>query len=108
MDSVSSKLSDSDELMKPLGPLGFKGGWNTKESAWTFPRDSMSDAQNINIVHMDIQKRFGNAFLNSTALASSAAVHGIFDWLANSGTRYLIVTAGSKIYNSNALSTTFT
>lgn len=94
--------------MKPLGPLGFKGGWNTKESAWTFPKDSMSDAQNINLVHMDIMKRQGNATLNSSALASGAAVHGLFDWLINSGTRYLLVTAGTKVYNSAALSTTFT
>lgn len=93
--------------MKPLGPLGFKGGWNTKESSWTFPKDSMSDAQNINLVHMDIAKRQGNAILNSSALASAAAAHGLFDWLANAGTRYLIVTAGTKIYNSAALSTTF-
>lgn len=93
--------------MKPLGPLGFKGGWNTKESSWTFPRDSMSDAQNINLVHMDIMKRQGNAFLNLSVLGSSAAVHGLFDWLINSGIRYLIATVGSKIYNSAALSSTF-
>lgn len=94
--------------MAILGPFGFKGGWNTKESAWTFPKDSMSDAQNVNLVHNDISKRQGNATLNTTALASSAAVHGLFDWLINSGTRYLIVTAGTKIYNSASLSTTFT
>jgi len=94
--------------LKPIGPLGFKGGWNTKESAWTFPQDSMSDAQNINLVHMDIMKRQGNAKLHTTALGSAAAVHGLFDWLINSGTRYLIVTCGTKIYNSAALSTTFT
>lgn len=93
--------------MNPLGPLGFKGGWNTKESSWTFPKDSMSDAQNINLVHMDIQKRSGNAFLNGSALSSGAAIHGLYDWLINSGTRYLIVTAGAKIYNSAALSSTF-
>lgn len=94
--------------MPTIGPFGFKGGLNTKESAWTFPRDSMSDAQNINIVHMDIMKRAGNAKLNVNVLGSSAAVHGLFDWLINAGTRYLIVTCGTKIYNSAALSATFT
>ena len=94
--------------MPTIGPFGFKGGLNTKESAWTMPKDSMSDAQNVNLVHMDIAKRGGNALLNTAALASSAAVHGLFDWLVNAGTRYLITTAGTKIYNSATLSTTFT
>lgn len=91
-----------------IGPFGFKGGWNTKESAWTLPKDSMSDALNVNLVHQDIAKRNGNAYLNTTALNSAAVITGLFDWLINSGTRYLLAIAGNKIYNSATLSTTFT
>lgn len=90
-----------------IGPYGFKGGWNTKESAWTLPKDSLTDSQNINIVHQDIMKRAGNAKLNSTALNSAAVITGAFDWLINSGTRYLLVVAGNKLYNSSTLSSTF-
>ncbi len=93
--------------MPPIGPFGFKGGWNTKESVWTLPANSLTASQNVNIVHDDLVKRNGNVAINGSALASSAAVHGIFDWLANSGTRYLIATAGTKIYNSATLSSTF-
>jgi hypothetical protein len=93
--------------MPPLGPFGFIGGWNTKESSWTLPSNSLTDSQNVNIVHNDLVKRNGSVILNASPLASGAAIHGIFDWRINSGTRYLLVTAGTKIYNSANLSTTF-
>lgn len=91
-----------------IGPFGFMGGWNTKESAWTLPKDSLTNSQNINIVHQDIMKRNGNAVLQSIPSTFASSVHGIFDWLANSGTRYLMVTAGTKIYQTSSLGSTFT
>lgn len=93
--------------MPTLGPYGFRGGMNTKASSWTVPKDSMTDSQNVNIVWADIVKRKGCAKINSTALNSSAVVTGLFDWLINSGTRYLLAIAGTKIFNSATLSSTF-
>lgn len=90
------------------GPFGFKNGWNTKASSWTLPPDSMSDAQNVVISYADLKKRNGNTLLNSSALASGAAVHGLTDWLLSGGSRFLVATAGTKIYDSNTLSSTFT
>lgn len=93
--------------MGTIGPFGFRGGWNTKASAWTLPKDSMSDSQNVNLVWSDIVKRNGNVAINSSALNSSAVITGLFDWLINSGTRYLLAIAGTKIFNSATLSATF-
>ena len=93
--------------MKPIGPFGFKGGWNTKESVWTMPKDALTDSQNVNIIHDDLVKRNGSVIINSAALNSGAVVTGLFDWLANSGTRYLLAIAGNKIYDSATLSSTF-
>jgi len=90
------------------GPFGFSGGLNTKASSWTLPPDSLSASQNVNLLYKDLVKRNGCATINSSVLNSGAVVTGIFDWLINSGTRYLIVVAGSKIFNSATLSSTFT
>jgi hypothetical protein len=93
--------------MPVIGPYGFKGGLNTKASAWTLPADCMTDSQNMNIVYGDITKRNGSALLNGVQLNSGAVVTGLVDWLANAGTRYLVTVAGNKIYQSTSLAATF-
>lgn len=96
--------------MGTKGPYGFKGGWNTKASSWTLPPDCLTDSQNINIVWQDISKRNGNVILQTspTIFSSGAAIHGLCDWLSTSGTRYLLVTAGTKIYQAGTLGSTYT
>lgn len=96
--------------MATIGPFGFRGGWNAKASAWTLPKDSLTDSQNINIVWADIEKRNGCVKLQSSpsTFDSGAAIHGVFDWLAAAGTRYFLVTAGTKIYQASTLSGTYT
>lgn len=94
--------------MPIIGPFGFKGGWNTKESAWTLPPNSLTDSQNINSVHDDIVKRGGNVVIQTVPATFSFPVTGIVDWLANSTTRYQLVVSGSKIYQMSTLSGLFT
>lgn len=92
--------------MSIQGPFGFIGGLNTKASAFTLPKDSMSDAQNINIVYGDIQKRKGSAKINTSAIAGTPAVTGLADWQTVAGQRSLIVVAGTSIFKTNDLGAT--
>jgi len=90
------------------GPFGFIQGWNSKASSITLPPNSMTDAQNVNIVYGDLVKRQGSAKINSAAISGTPAIHGLFDWQTNAGQRSLIITAGTKIFKANDLSSTFT
>lgn len=83
-------------------------GWNSKASAITLPDNSMADAQNINIVYGDIVKRLGSLSINSSAISGTPAVHGLSDWQTNAGQRYLIVTAGTKVFQTADLGPTLT
>lgn len=88
------------------GPFGFINGWNSKASAVTLPENSMADAQNINIVYGDIVKRSGSAAINSSAISGTPAVHGLADWQTNAGQRYMVATAGTKIFQTADLGST--
>lgn len=94
--------------MPDIGPIEFKGGWNTKATAFTLPKDQYPDAQNVQLVYNDLQKRKGSAALNSSAFASSAAFHGLADWQTAAGQRYMVGTAGSKMGQMADLGGTFT
>lgn len=90
------------------GPYGFIGGWNTKGSTTSIPENSMSDANDVNIVYGDLAQRKGSMAINGSAISGTPAVHGLFDWQTIDGKRFLIVTAGNKIYSAQDLFSTFT
>src|SRR5450631_646969 len=91
-----------------MGPFGFVGGWNTKASAFTLPKDQMSDAQDVQVIYGDLTKRKGSAAINSVAISGTPAIHGLYDWQTAAGQRSLIMTAGINIFKANDLTSTFT
>ena len=94
--------------MTTSGPFGFSNGWNSKASAITMPSDSLADAQDINISYGDISKRLGSLAINSAAISGTPIVHGLADWQTPAGQRYLVVTAGSKIFQTADLGSSLT
>jgi len=92
--------------MATIGPIGFKGGLNTKASAYSLPQDQLSDAQNVQVVYNDLQKIGGSAKINSSALNSGATVIGLADWQTNAQSRYCLIIAGNKIYQTQNLGAT--
>src|SRR6267143_3993147 len=94
--------------MSVIGPFGFIGGWNTKASTFTLPKDQMSDAQDVQIVYCDLMKRKGSKVINSSAISGTPAIHGLADWQTAAGQRSLVVTAGTKVFKTNDLGSTLT
>ncbi len=92
--------------MATIGPFGYVGGLNANALAYELGKDQLSDGQDSQFVYGTLQKRKGSANINTSALNSSAAVTGLFDWLANAGTRYLLIVCGNKIYQTAALGNT--
>jgi hypothetical protein len=92
--------------MPSLGPIGFKGGLNTKASAFSLEKDQMSAAQNVRIQYNDLIKINGSAAINTSALNSGAAVIGVCDWQTLAQNRYLLIIAGTKIYRDQNLGVT--
>lgn len=84
--------------MATLGLIGYKGGLNTKASAFSIGPDQMTAAQNVYIQYNDLFKVNGSATINSAALNSGAAVTGICDWQTAAQSRYMIAVVGNKIY----------
>jgi len=86
--------------MATLGLIGYKGGLNTKASAFSLGRDQMTAAQNVRIQYNDLFKIAGSAKINSAALNSAASITGLCDWQTAAQNRYLVIVAGSKIYQA--------
>lgn len=86
--------------MSELGPFGYSGGLNTKAGPFTLPKDQMSASQNVNVLYGVLKKINGSSALNTVALNSGASIIGLADWQTESQSRYLIIIAGSKIYQA--------
>ncbi len=82
------------------------GGLNDKVSPLIIDDTEASDIQNVNFtVGGAIQKRNGYASDNNTLLIGTPT--GLFQYVQNDGTEFLITTAGSKIYKMDDLDGTF-
>lgn len=91
-----------------IGPIGYIGGWNTKAGPFSLGKDQLSDAQNVFVLYGKLLKMNGSAAINSSALNSSAVVTGLCDWQTAAQSRYCLAVAGTKIYQSLNLGSTFT
>lgn len=89
--------------MATLGPFGFIGGLNGDALTYELGQNQMSDGQDAQVVYGTLQKRGGSANINASALNSGATVTGLYDWLLNAGTRFLLIVCGSKLYQTAAL-----
>lgn len=92
--------------MATIGPFGYIGGLNADSLSFEISQDQMSDGQDTQVIYGSLQKRGGSTYINTSALNSAATVTGLYDWLANSGTRYLLIVCGSKIYQTSNLGNT--
>lgn len=88
--------------MATIGPFGFVQGYNNAALAYELGKDQLADGQDVQVIYGTLQKRGGSANINSSALNSGAVVTGLYDWL-NSGTRFLLIVCGNKIYKTSAL-----
>lgn len=94
--------------MADAGPFGFQGGYNTKASAYTLPPNQICDGQNVYISYGDLVKMPGSKVINSSAISGTPAIHGLADWQTDAGQRYLVVTAGTKMFQTADLGATLT
>jgi hypothetical protein len=94
--------------MSTIGPIGFKGGYNSRASIMTIEKDQLTDGQNVRVIYGDLIKINGSVKLNAAAFASGAAFHGLTDWQTAAGQRYLVGTAGTKIGQMSDLNGTWT
>lgn len=86
--------------MAELGPIGYVGGLNTKSGPFTIQKDQMSAAQNVNVLYGRLEKINGSLAINTLALNGGASIIGLADWQTAAQARYLVIIAGSKIYQT--------
>lgn len=92
--------------MARIGPFGYNLGLNTRARMLTLPNGGLSQATNVHLEFNAIRKRFGGVRLNSSAIASSAALHGLYNTYI--GTQnYIIATAGTAVFKMEDLDGTF-
>ena len=82
----------------------FSGGLATNKPASNIEPNEAQNLRNLLItVGKGIQKKQGNTTFNSTAMASGAAVTGLFYFKLLGGSDFLVAAAGSSIFKSDAL-----
>lgn len=86
---------------KALRFFDFSGGLNTSSPVTSLALNQALDLQNINLLPSGgFQKRFGNSQFNSSAMASSAAVHGAGYYRQSDGDEWLMAVCGAAIFKS--------
>lgn len=82
------------------------GGLNTKASHFAVKENESPDCQNVNFGEDGaIIQRNGYVALLTTAITGTPKVTGIHAYVQADGDDWLIVTAGSKIYKSDSMTT---
>jgi len=89
---------------KAIPIFDFTGGLNTKSSVTSLELNQSRDIQNINILpNGGFEKRQGNVAFNASAMASSAAVHGLGYYRQSDGDDFLMAIAGTGVFKSDSL-----
>lgn len=82
---------------RPLNIPNFGGGLVLDEDPLTIGDNQAAGAENVDFTKEFMAVRKGKAAYNSSAPAV-AAVTGVFPWYPNTGSRSLLLAAGTKIY----------
>lgn len=81
------------------GFLKFTGGLNSTAGPLGVSNQESSSLQNVDFDKFgSISKRSGYLNANSSAINSGARISGLVDFELSSGTRYMVATAGNKVF----------
>ncbi len=81
----------------------FSGGLNTKSPSTAVRLNEAIDLDNIVLLPSGgFRSRFGSSLINTTTMASGAAVHGLGYFRLASGSDFIVSVAGTSIFKSTA------
>ena len=80
---------------------GTSGGWNPNPNEDAIPPGDMLDAENLNLHDGGRQTRGGTTEVNSTAIAATPVIKGVFQFRLDDGTEFIICgCTNGKVYSN--------